>query len=94
MTGTHHLSATDTRKHFSGGKSATAVASKVALLVCVPGTGPGCFWHNHTTQQHVNKYNTFALYKAVTQLAPAPLCKVGKIHIHLSATSSYTHCNL
>jgi len=41
MTGTHNLSAKNTRKHFSGGKSDTALASKLAHLVCVPGTGAG-----------------------------------------------------
>jgi hypothetical protein len=25
-------------------------------FVCVRSAGPGCFCHNHTTQQHVNKY--------------------------------------
>jgi hypothetical protein len=42
---------------FLWSKSATALASKLSHLVYVPGTGPRCFCHNHTTQQHVNKYN-------------------------------------
>jgi hypothetical protein len=45
-----------TRENISLVASTTALASKLSILVGVPGAGPGCFCHNHTTQQHVNKY--------------------------------------
>jgi len=45
-----------TRANISLVASTTALASTVAHLVCVPDTGPGCFSHNHTTQQHVKMY--------------------------------------
>ncbi len=37
-----------TRANISLVASTTALASKLVHLVCVPGTEPGCFSHNHT----------------------------------------------